>query len=86
MDEIYGSGVFGASVNAKVATVLGSIPASSEIGESEGAADEAVLNNVHNKEKSKRSPCKKAILFGLADTFCMDVLNGRKQREVVYLG
>ncbi len=32
--------------NAKVATVLGSIPASSGTVESEGAADEAVLNIV----------------------------------------
>jgi hypothetical protein len=38
-------------VNVKVATVLGSIPASSDTVESEGAADEAVLNNVHKKKK-----------------------------------
>jgi hypothetical protein len=37
------------AVNAKVATDLGSIPASSDTVESEGAADEAVLNNVHKK-------------------------------------
>jgi hypothetical protein len=34
------------SVNAKVGTILGSIPASSYTVESEGAADEAVLNKV----------------------------------------
>jgi hypothetical protein len=34
-------------VNAKVATVLGSIPASSDTG----AADEAVFYNVNKKEK-----------------------------------
>jgi hypothetical protein len=33
------------AVNVKVATVLGSIPASSDTG----VADEAVLNNVHKK-------------------------------------
>jgi hypothetical protein len=27
--------------------------------ESEGAADEAVLNNVHNKRKEKKSPSKR---------------------------
>ena len=37
------------TANAKVAKVLGSIPASSDTVESEGAADEAVLNNVHKK-------------------------------------
>ncbi len=35
------------AVNAKVATALGSIPASSDSVKPEGAADEAVLNNVH---------------------------------------
>jgi hypothetical protein len=39
------------TVNAKVATVLdGSIPAFSDTVESEGAADEAVLNKVHKKD------------------------------------
>jgi hypothetical protein len=40
------------AVNAKVATVLGLIPASSDTKESEGAADEAVLNNIHYKKNS----------------------------------
>ncbi len=35
--------------NAEVATVLGSIPASSDTTESEEAADEAVLNKVLKK-------------------------------------
>jgi hypothetical protein len=39
-------------VNAKVAKVPGSIPASSDIVES----DEAVLYKVHKKEKSKKIP------------------------------
>ncbi len=39
------------AVNAKVATVLGSIPASSEHNGIQGAADEAVLNNVYKKEE-----------------------------------
>ncbi len=39
--------------NAKVATVLSSITASSDNVESEGAADEAVSNNIHkNKIKN----------------------------------
>jgi hypothetical protein len=37
------------TANAEVATVLGSIPASADTAESEGAADEAVLNKVHKK-------------------------------------
>ncbi len=37
------------TANAKVATVLGSIPESSDTVESEGAADEALLNKVHAK-------------------------------------
>jgi hypothetical protein len=45
-----------------IATVLGSIPASSDTVESEGAADEAVLNTVHRKKIQKiplliKSPC-----------------------------
>jgi hypothetical protein len=35
------------TANAKIATVLGSIPTSSDTVESGGATDEAVLNNVH---------------------------------------
>jgi hypothetical protein len=35
--------------NAEVATFLGSIPASSDTVESEGAADETVLNKVQKK-------------------------------------
>jgi hypothetical protein len=37
-----------------VATVLGSIPASFDTVESEGAAYEAVLNIVHEKKKSNK--------------------------------
>jgi hypothetical protein len=37
------------TVNAVVATVLGSIPASSDTVEFEGAADATVLNTVHKK-------------------------------------
>jgi hypothetical protein len=40
------------AVNAKVATVQGSIPVSSDRVESEVAADEAVLNNIHKKKKN----------------------------------
>ncbi len=43
------------TANAEVATVLGSIPASSDTVESEGAADEAVSNKVHKFKKSKKS-------------------------------
>jgi hypothetical protein len=41
------------TANAKVATALGSIPEFSGTVESEGAADEAVLNNVHKKNPKK---------------------------------
>ncbi len=67
---------------SQVATVQGSIPASSDIWESEGAADEAVLNNVHkNIQKIPRSfkkntLCTFSSLFGLADIFFMDILIG----------
>jgi hypothetical protein len=45
------------AANVKVATaVLGSIPASSDTVESEGAAAEEVLNNVHKKIKKKILP------------------------------
>ncbi len=37
--------------NAEVATVLGSIPASSDTMESEGMADEAVLNTLIKKKE-----------------------------------
>ncbi len=40
------------TVNAVVATVLGSIPASSDTGGIWGAADEALLNIVHKEKKS----------------------------------
>ncbi len=43
------------AINAKVEAVLGSIPAPSDTVESAGAADEAMLNNVHKKEKSKKN-------------------------------
>jgi hypothetical protein len=39
----------------KVATVLDAIQASSDTVESEGAADEAVLNNVHKKKKIQKT-------------------------------
>jgi hypothetical protein len=39
------------AANANVSTVLGSIPASSDTVENCGAANEAVFNNVHKKEK-----------------------------------
>jgi hypothetical protein len=44
------------TANAVVATVLGFIPASTDTVESEGRqpADEAVLNIVHEKKKSKK--------------------------------
>ncbi len=41
------------TVNVKVATILGSISASSDTVKSEVAAEEALLNNVHKNEKSK---------------------------------
>jgi hypothetical protein len=45
------------TANAVVIAVLGSIPASSDTVESEGAADTAVLNFVHKKKKIfKKSP------------------------------
>ncbi len=43
-------------VNAKVATVLGSIPASPRHSGIRGAAYEAVLNNEHKREKSNKLP------------------------------
>ncbi len=43
------------TVNAKVATVLGSIPSILRHSEIWGAADEAVLNNVHKKKKKKNT-------------------------------
>jgi hypothetical protein len=42
--------------HVEVATVLGSIPASSDTVESEGAADEAVLNTVHKEKNPKNLP------------------------------
>ncbi len=47
------------TAKAVVATVLGSIPASSDTVESEGRADEAVLKIVHKKIKNKKIPIKK---------------------------
>jgi hypothetical protein len=44
------------AVKAKVATFLGSIPASSDTVESGGAADEAAWNNVHEKKKIQKYP------------------------------
>ena len=44
------------TANAEVATVLGSIPASSDTVESEGDADEAVFNIVHKKRKNQKNP------------------------------
>ncbi len=53
------------AVNAKVAAVLGLIPASSDTAELEGGgADEAVLYNVYKKKKSiKNPPFKVGSLF-----------------------
>jgi hypothetical protein len=42
------------AANAKVATVLVSIPASSDTVDSEVEANKAVLNNVHKKKKSNK--------------------------------
>ncbi len=42
------------AANAEVATVLGSIPASSDT-----VADIAVWNTVYREKKSQKSPCKK---------------------------
>ncbi len=47
------------AVNAEFATALGASPASSDTVESEGSADEAVLNNL---PKSQKSPWKISIL------------------------
>ncbi len=47
------------TVNAVVATVLGSILASSDTVESEGAADETELNTVHKKPKKPPFKTKK---------------------------
>jgi hypothetical protein len=48
------------AVSVKVATVLSSIPASYDTVKSEGAADKAVLKNVHKKIKKipKNPPLK----------------------------
>ncbi len=43
------------AANAKVTTFLGSFPASTDTGDSDGAADEAVLYKVHEQNK-KNSP------------------------------
>jgi hypothetical protein len=40
------------TANAKVATILGSIPASSDTVESKGQPNEAVVNKVHTKNES----------------------------------
>ncbi len=47
------------TANAKVATALGLIPASSDAVESEGAADEAVLNTELREKNPKNPPVKK---------------------------
>ncbi len=53
------------TANAVVATVLGSIPASSDTVGSEGRADEALLNIVHKKRKKfKKIPLLKNIGIG----------------------
>jgi hypothetical protein len=52
------------TVNAKVASGLGSIPASSNTVEYKGRVEEAVLNNVHKKKKIiKNPPLKKDIIM-----------------------
>ncbi len=43
------------AVNAKIATVLGSIPASTDTVKYEGAEDEAVLNNLHKNIKIQKT-------------------------------
>jgi hypothetical protein len=53
---------YGFSANAKAATVLGSIVASLGTVESEGAADEAVLNKVHKKPVNY-SMCTFSVIF-----------------------
>ncbi len=62
MDEIYSIAAWLERLTASdvVATVLDSIPASSDTVESEGRPDEAVLNIVHKKKKkAKKSPVKR---------------------------
>ncbi len=49
----------------KVTVSMGSIPALSDAVESEGAADEAVLNNVHKKSKNPKIPLWNRILLFL---------------------
>jgi hypothetical protein len=62
------------TANAEVATVLCSIPASSDTS---GAADEAVLNTVH-KKKSKNPPVKSYcfldLFSGLVSSFPPNLL------------
>jgi hypothetical protein len=53
VNDIQPSGLERLTTNAKVVIVLGSIPASSDTVESEGAADEAVLNKVLSKRFKK---------------------------------
>jgi hypothetical protein len=48
------------AVNAKVATVQGSTPASSDTMKSEG--HEAVLNNVHKKNEIQKITLKKTFM------------------------
>jgi hypothetical protein len=60
--------VVGASLttNAEVATVLGSIPASSGTGESEGRQIETVLNKEHKKERKNR----KTVICPSTQAYC----------------
>ncbi len=58
----------------KVTVSMGSIPALSDAVESEWAADEAVLNNVHKNLKVQKSP------FGTGSCyFCSDLQDGNKK-------
>ncbi len=70
------------AVNATVATVLGSVPASSDTVESDGAAEEAVLNNVHKKIQ-KIPFCKKSLHIGMLRRDKKDSERGKDDRHAV---
>ncbi len=65
------------AVNAEFATALGASPASSDTVESEGSADEAVLNNL---PKSQKSPWKISILAVTRKRMFFYYLGSDKQR------
>jgi hypothetical protein len=62
------------SFAVKVTISWGSIPASSDTVESEGQADEAVLNTVHRKKNPKKIPVNN--IKGLCHE--MDIFKGLK--------